>query len=91
MVLSGALVNVVPLLYDYSGMTLEALLCLTERALKGSAVQSIGIIAEGNSEEIYLIEGVTCLVNLLLMCVVQIQNTCDAPSAKLGHPHVLAV
>ncbi|KAF5901745.1 epithelial cell-transforming sequence 2 oncogene-like isoform X1, partial [Clarias magur] len=59
MLLCGALVNVVPLLYDYSGMTLEALLCLAERAIKGRAVQSIGIIAEGNSEGIHLIEGLS--------------------------------
>ncbi|GAA6102395.1 epithelial cell-transforming sequence 2 oncogene-like isoform X1 [Tachysurus ichikawai] len=59
MVLCGALVNVVPLLYDYSGTTLEALLCLAERAMKGRMIQSIGIIAEGNSEEIHLIEGLS--------------------------------
>ncbi|XP_053365179.1 epithelial cell-transforming sequence 2 oncogene-like [Clarias gariepinus] len=59
MLLCGALVNVVPLLYDYSGMTLEALLCLAERAIKGRAVQSVGIIAEGNSEEVHLIEGLS--------------------------------
>ncbi|XP_017332547.1 epithelial cell-transforming sequence 2 oncogene-like isoform X2 [Ictalurus punctatus] len=57
MVLCGALVNVVPLLYDYSGMTLEALLCLVEKAMKGRVMQSIGIIAEGNTEEIQLVEG----------------------------------
>ncbi|KAI5102070.1 epithelial cell-transforming sequence 2 oncogene-like isoform X2, partial [Silurus meridionalis] len=59
MVLCGALVNVVPLVYDYSGMTLEALLSLAERATQGRAVQSIGIIAEGNPEEIHLIEGLS--------------------------------
>lgn len=61
-VLCGALANVVPLLYDYSGMTLEALLCLAERAIEGRVIQSIGIIAEGNSEEIHLIEGAASLV-----------------------------
>ncbi|KAK3563267.1 hypothetical protein QTP86_019335 [Hemibagrus guttatus] len=59
MVLCGSLVNVVPLLYDYSGTTLEALLCLAEKAMKGRTIQSIGIIAEGNSEEIHLIEGLS--------------------------------
>lgn len=60
----------VPLLYDYSGTTLEALLCLAERAMKGRMIQSIGIIAEGNSEEIHLIEGAICLVltdNIVIM------------------------
>ncbi|KAI5610786.1 epithelial cell-transforming sequence 2 oncogene-like isoform X2 [Silurus asotus] len=59
MVLCGALVNVVPLVYDFSGMTLEALFSLVERATQGRAVQSIGIIAEGNPEEIHLIEGLS--------------------------------
>lgn len=71
LVLCGALVNVVPLLYDYSGMTLEALLCLAERTMKGRAIQSIGIIAEGNSEEIRLIEGAIRLVQMdngVIMC-----------------------
>lgn len=54
-----------PLLYDYSGMTLEALLCLAERAIKGRAVQSVGIIAEGNSEEVHLIEGAVSLVVMM--------------------------
>ncbi|KAB5562557.1 hypothetical protein PHYPO_G00019220 [Pangasianodon hypophthalmus] len=66
MVLCGALVNVVPLLYDYSGMTLEALLCLAERATKGRAIQSIGIIAEGNAEEIHLIEGLSITEKTIL-------------------------
>ncbi|MCJ8737155.1 hypothetical protein PDJAM_G00020570 [Pangasius djambal] len=65
-VLCGALVNVVPLLYEYSGMTLEALLCLAERATKGRAIQSIGIIAEGNSEEIHLIEGLSITEKTIL-------------------------
>ncbi|KAI4895463.1 hypothetical protein NFI96_023966 [Prochilodus magdalenae] len=57
LLLSGALVRVVPLLYDYSGMSLDALLSLAERAVGGRAVQSIGIMAEGNTEEIRLVEG----------------------------------
>ncbi|XP_066529352.1 epithelial cell-transforming sequence 2 oncogene-like [Hoplias malabaricus] len=59
MVLCGALMNVVPLLYDYSGMTLEALLSLIERAVEGRRVQSIGIMTEGSTEEIHLMEGLT--------------------------------
>lgn len=77
MVLCGALVNVVLYLYDYSGMTLEALLYQAERATAGRALQSIGIIAEGNSEEIHLIEGAICLIimhNRVIVYVGQIQN-----------------
>ncbi|XP_017564290.1 epithelial cell-transforming sequence 2 oncogene-like isoform X3 [Pygocentrus nattereri] len=59
LVLCGALVHVLPLLYDYSGMTLEALLSLVERAMEGRTVQSIGIMTEGSTEEICLIEGLS--------------------------------
>lgn len=65
LVLCGALVNVVLCLYDYSGMTLEALVYQAERATAGRRLQSIGIITGGNSEEIHLIEGALCLVIML--------------------------
>lgn len=52
-----------PLLYDYSGMTLETLLSLAERAIEGRTLQSIGIMANGSTEEINIIEGDRTSIN----------------------------
>uniref|UniRef100_A0A8B9K611 DH domain-containing protein n=1 Tax=Astyanax mexicanus TaxID=7994 RepID=A0A8B9K611_ASTMX len=54
LVLGGALAHTLPLLYDYSGMTLEALLSLIEKAIEGRAVQSVGILTEGSTEDFSL-------------------------------------
>uniref|UniRef100_A0A8B9K5P9 DH domain-containing protein n=2 Tax=Astyanax mexicanus TaxID=7994 RepID=A0A8B9K5P9_ASTMX len=59
LVLGGALAHTLPLLYDYSGMTLEALLSLIEKAIEGRAVQSVGILTEGSTEDFSLIEGLS--------------------------------
>lgn len=91
MVLCGTLVSVVPLLYDYSGMTLEALLYRAERATKGRAIQSVGIIAEGNFEEIRLIEGAICLIRMVngLLCFASTEYIYKY--FPLGFLHVIAV
>ncbi|KAG7465629.1 hypothetical protein MATL_G00155550 [Megalops atlanticus] len=57
MVLSGVRVGVVPLLYDHSGTTLEALLSRAEGALQGQRVQSVGVLAEGDTRELSLTQG----------------------------------
>uniref|UniRef100_A0A8B9K6L4 DH domain-containing protein n=1 Tax=Astyanax mexicanus TaxID=7994 RepID=A0A8B9K6L4_ASTMX len=41
------------------GMTLEALLSLIEKAIEGRAVQSVGILTEGSTEDFSLIEGLS--------------------------------
>ncbi|KAL4623913.1 epithelial cell-transforming sequence 2 oncogene-like [Arapaima gigas] len=57
MLLSAARVGVVPLLYDHSGNTLEALLSRVERSLQGRSAQSIAVLAEGDEEQINMLQG----------------------------------
>ncbi|XP_036398027.1 epithelial cell-transforming sequence 2 oncogene-like [Megalops cyprinoides] len=57
LVLSGVRVGVVPLLYDHSGTTLQALLFRAEGALRGQRVQSVGVLAEGDAGELSLTQG----------------------------------
>uniref|UniRef100_A0A4W4HJM7 Epithelial cell transforming 2 like n=1 Tax=Electrophorus electricus TaxID=8005 RepID=A0A4W4HJM7_ELEEL len=42
----------------FDGMTLEALLSLVQSAVQGRPIQSVGIMADGSTEEIYFIEGI---------------------------------
>uniref|UniRef100_A0A8C9RYX9 Epithelial cell transforming 2 like n=1 Tax=Scleropages formosus TaxID=113540 RepID=A0A8C9RYX9_SCLFO len=57
MVLSAARGVVVPLLYDHSGTTLEALLSRVERSLRGRGAQSVAVLAEGDEGQINLLQG----------------------------------
>nr|XP_015201933.1 PREDICTED: epithelial cell-transforming sequence 2 oncogene-like isoform X1 [Lepisosteus oculatus] len=59
MLLYSTKVRVVPLLYDYCGTTLEALLYRVEQALQGQVTQSVGIFTEGNPGEIALLQDCT--------------------------------
>uniref|UniRef100_A0A3B3RSF3 Epithelial cell transforming 2 like n=1 Tax=Paramormyrops kingsleyae TaxID=1676925 RepID=A0A3B3RSF3_9TELE len=54
--------DVVPLLYDHRGSTLEALLFRVERLLQGVMVQSVAVLAEGDAEELDLLQGRCCRV-----------------------------
>lgn len=54
-------VSVVVLPYDSQEITLEALLSLAERAIQGRTLQSVGILAEGSTDEVILSEGTTLL------------------------------
>ncbi|KAJ8399471.1 hypothetical protein AAFF_G00411830 [Aldrovandia affinis] len=54
LVLCGARAGVIPVLYEHSGTTLEALLSRAEGALQGQRAQSIAILAEGTAGEINL-------------------------------------
>ncbi|OBS76761.1 hypothetical protein A6R68_16792, partial [Neotoma lepida] len=66
MVVESVKVGVVAVLYDYSGVTLEGLLHLTDTALQGRKAQSLGIFSGGNSREIDLLQGYKiCIKNLL--------------------------
>ncbi|XP_076155795.1 epithelial cell-transforming sequence 2 oncogene-like [Alosa pseudoharengus] len=59
LLLAGARVSVEPLLYDHSTATLELLLIQAERLTQGRRVQSIGLITDGSTEEIHIIQGLT--------------------------------
>uniref|UniRef100_A0A3B3RR88 Epithelial cell transforming 2 like n=1 Tax=Paramormyrops kingsleyae TaxID=1676925 RepID=A0A3B3RR88_9TELE len=56
LLLSAARSAVVPLLYDHRGSTLEALLFRVERLLQGVMVQSVAVLAEGDAEELDLLQ-----------------------------------
>ncbi|XP_069090417.1 epithelial cell-transforming sequence 2 oncogene-like [Pleurodeles waltl] len=56
-VLDSVKPNVIAVPYDHSGMTLESLLFLIEKALDGRRAMSIGIIVDGDSREINLLQG----------------------------------
>uniref|UniRef100_A0A8D1UXU1 DH domain-containing protein n=1 Tax=Sus scrofa TaxID=9823 RepID=A0A8D1UXU1_PIG len=57
MVVSSVRTGIISVVYDYSSLTLESLLYLTEKALDGQKVQSMGIFSDGNSREINLLQG----------------------------------
>ncbi|XP_029452324.1 epithelial cell-transforming sequence 2 oncogene-like [Rhinatrema bivittatum] len=57
MVLDSIKPNVVPLVYDHSGMTLEGLHYYIEKVLDGRTAKTIGIVANGDSREIDLVQG----------------------------------
>ncbi|XP_048830772.1 epithelial cell-transforming sequence 2 oncogene-like isoform X1 [Brienomyrus brachyistius] len=57
LLLSAARSAVVPLLYDHRGSTLEALLFRVERLLQGVMVQNVAVLAEGDAEELNLLQG----------------------------------
>ncbi|XP_015860181.1 epithelial cell-transforming sequence 2 oncogene-like isoform X1 [Peromyscus maniculatus bairdii] len=66
MVVESVKVGVVTVLYEHSGVTLEGLLHLVDRALQGRKAQSLGIFCGGNSREIDLLQGYKiCIKNLL--------------------------
>lgn len=57
MVVDSVRVGVISVVYEHSGMTLESLLYLTDKALGGQKAQSMGIFSDGDSREINLLQG----------------------------------
>ncbi|KAL2098696.1 hypothetical protein ACEWY4_005176 [Coilia grayii] len=57
LLLAAARVSVVPLVYEHSAATLDWLVTQTERLTRGRCVQSIGLITEGGTEDITIIQG----------------------------------
>lgn len=57
MVVESVKVGVVTVPYEHSGVTLEGLLHLLDRALQGRKARSLGIFSGGNSREIDLLQG----------------------------------
>ncbi|XP_018422832.1 PREDICTED: epithelial cell-transforming sequence 2 oncogene-like [Nanorana parkeri] len=57
-VLSCVKPGVVPIVYDFNGMTLESLNFCVEKALGGRTAHSIGVVADGNSQHLHLLQGV---------------------------------
>ncbi|XP_043551276.1 epithelial cell-transforming sequence 2 oncogene-like isoform X1 [Chiloscyllium plagiosum] len=57
MVVDCVKIGVLPLLYEYSGTTPDSLLYRLEKVLRGRRARSIGIVAEGDSTEMDLVQG----------------------------------
>ncbi|XP_045721582.1 epithelial cell-transforming sequence 2 oncogene-like [Mirounga angustirostris] len=57
MVVDSIKTGIISVVYEHSGLTLESLLYLIEKALDGQKVQSMGIFSDGDSREINLLQG----------------------------------
>nr|DBA26708.1 TPA: hypothetical protein GDO54_010933 [Pyxicephalus adspersus] len=57
-ILNSVKPSVIPVVYDYNGMTLESLIFCVEKALDGRTAQSIGVVADGNSQHLHLLQSV---------------------------------
>ncbi|XP_058028912.1 epithelial cell-transforming sequence 2 oncogene-like, partial [Ahaetulla prasina] len=57
MVVDSVKLGVVLVVYEHTGTTLESLIHSVERALDGQIAKSIGIISDGDSREINLLQG----------------------------------
>ncbi|XP_077632202.1 epithelial cell-transforming sequence 2 oncogene-like [Crocuta crocuta] len=84
--------GVISVVYEYSGLTLEGLLYLVEKALDGRKAQSMGIFSEGDSREINLLQGYRIGVKNLLGPEVrdfwEKLGSCVAPEQEGGHMDV---
>ncbi|XP_042524629.1 epithelial cell-transforming sequence 2 oncogene-like isoform X1 [Dipodomys spectabilis] len=66
MVVDSTKAGVVAVVYEHSGMTLESLLCLVDRALHGQKALSVGIFSDGDSRGINLLKGYKIAIKNLL-------------------------
>nr|XP_019588337.1 PREDICTED: epithelial cell-transforming sequence 2 oncogene-like isoform X1 [Rhinolophus sinicus]XP_019588338.1 PREDICTED: epithelial cell-transforming sequence 2 oncogene-like isoform X1 [Rhinolophus sinicus]XP_019588339.1 PREDICTED: epithelial cell-transforming sequence 2 oncogene-like isoform X1 [Rhinolophus sinicus]XP_019588340.1 PREDICTED: epithelial cell-transforming sequence 2 oncogene-like isoform X1 [Rhinolophus sinicus] len=66
MVVNSVRAGVISLVYEHSGITLESLLYLIEKALDGQKLQSMGIFSNGDSREINLLQGYNIGIKNLL-------------------------
>ncbi|KAF7483809.1 Hypothetical predicted protein [Marmota monax] len=57
MVVDSVKAGVISVVCEHGGMTLESLLYLMRKALQGRKAQSIGILSDGDSREINLLQG----------------------------------
>ncbi|CAH2250571.1 epithelial cell-transforming sequence 2 oncogene-like [Pelobates cultripes] len=60
-VLASVKPQVIPIVYDFHGMTPESLLFQVEKCLNGCTVQSIGIVTAGDSQHLHLLQN--CRIN----------------------------
>ncbi|XP_044531381.1 epithelial cell-transforming sequence 2 oncogene-like [Gracilinanus agilis] len=89
MVVDSVKTGVIPLVYEYTGLTLESLLLLVEKVLDGRKVQSIGIFSDGDSREINLLQGYTIGIENVLTPEVrdfwEKLGSCVATEEEGGH------
>ncbi|XP_044103725.1 epithelial cell-transforming sequence 2 oncogene-like [Neovison vison] len=89
MVVDSIKAGIIFVVYEHSGLTLESLLYLIEKALDGQKVQSMGIFSDGDSREINLLQGYTIGIGNLLRPEVrdfwEKLGSCVAPEEEGGH------
>ncbi|XP_070317511.1 epithelial cell-transforming sequence 2 oncogene-like isoform X4 [Odocoileus virginianus] len=67
MVVNSVRAGIISVVYEHSGLNLETLLYLIEKALDGQMAQSVGIFSDGDSREINLLQGYKIGIKNLLM------------------------
>ncbi|XP_036901535.1 epithelial cell-transforming sequence 2 oncogene-like isoform X2 [Sturnira hondurensis] len=89
MVVDSVRAGVTPVVYEHTGMTLESLLYLIDKALDGQKAQSVGIFSDGDSREINLLQGYKIGIKNLLKPEVrdfwEKLGSCVAPEGEGGH------
>ncbi|XP_071075721.1 epithelial cell-transforming sequence 2 oncogene-like isoform X3 [Desmodus rotundus] len=89
MVVDSVRAGVTSVVYEHSGMTLESLLYLIDKALDGRKAQSVGIFSDGDSREINLLQGYKIGIKNLLKPEVrdfwEKLGSCVAPEEEGGH------
>ncbi|XP_035880674.1 epithelial cell-transforming sequence 2 oncogene-like [Phyllostomus discolor] len=89
MVVDSVRTGVTSVVYEHSGMTLESLLYLIDKALDGQKAQSVGIFSDGDSREINLLQGYKIGIKNLLKPEVrdfwEKLGSCVAPEKEGGH------
>ncbi|XP_074224362.1 epithelial cell-transforming sequence 2 oncogene-like isoform X1 [Camelus bactrianus] len=94
MVVNSVKAGIVSVVYEHSGLTLESLFYLIEKALDGQKAQSVGIFSDGDSREINLIQGYKIGVKNLLRPEVrdfwEKLGSCVAPEDEGGHVDIFA-
>ncbi|XP_061479968.1 epithelial cell-transforming sequence 2 oncogene-like isoform X2 [Rhineura floridana] len=72
MVVDSVKPGVVPVVYDHSGTTLESLLYYVGKALDGQTAKSIGIVSDGDSRGINLLQG--CRISTKNLCKPEVRE-----------------
>ncbi|XP_055289770.1 epithelial cell-transforming sequence 2 oncogene-like isoform X5 [Moschus berezovskii] len=89
MVANSVRAGIISVVYEHSGLTLETLLYLIEKALDGQTAQSVGIFSDGDSREINLLQGYKIGIKNLLRPEVrdfwEKLGSCVAPKEEGGH------
>ncbi|KAM5325599.1 epithelial cell-transforming sequence 2 oncogene-like isoform 3-T8 [Glossophaga mutica] len=89
MVVNSVRAGVTSVVYEHSGVTLESLLYLVDKALDGQKAQSVGIFSDGDSREINLLQGYKIGIKNLLKPEVrdfwEKLGSCVAPEQEGGH------
>ncbi|XP_053568104.1 epithelial cell-transforming sequence 2 oncogene-like [Bombina bombina] len=93
-VLNSVKPNVIPIVYDFNGLTTESLLFHVEKTLAGQTAQSIGIVTDSDTQHINLLQG--CSINSQNVLTPEIRNfweklgSCVISEKEGGHIDLFA-